>query len=137
MTKCEHHEDYIKLHEGIRDHIDRVEKGLERRINDTDRKLDTAFNKLDDVRDDINSQGRDYTETAAYVKTLYRRFDELTSQMQSVVIKMDQYIATMAVVKSETDNNSKFSQSGKDLVKEVIKYIVIAGVGYALATNGS
>ena len=136
MTKCEHHEDYIKLHEGLRDHIDRVEKGLDRRIDDTDKKLDTAFNKLDDIRDDVNTQGSDYRETATYVKTLYKRFDELTSQIQTVVVKMDQFIVTMAVVKTDTDNNSKFSQKGKNLVYEIMKYLVIAALGYAIANQG-
>lgn len=137
MAKCEHHEDYVRLHDSLKEHIGRVEKTLENRIEDTDHKLSKAFDRIDEVRQDLSNQGSDYRETATYVKTLYGRFDELTTQMQSIVNKLDQYIATMAIVQKDTDNNSQFSQGGRKLVFEIIKYIVIAAVGYAMASGGT
>lgn len=136
MPKCEHHDDYIKLHDALKDHIGMVEKTLDGKINTVDKKTDAAFRKIDGLRDDLDDQGRDQTETATYVKQLYKRFDELTTQMGNIVTKLDTYITTMATVKQETNSNSAFTKRGKDLVYEIIKWAVFLALGAAIARSG-
>lgn len=137
MPKCEHHDDYIKLHDALKDHIGMVEKTLDGKINAVDKKTDAAFRKIDGLRDDLDDQGRDQTETATYVKQLYKRFDELAIQMSQIVTKLDTYITTMATVRQETSSNSAFTKRGKDLVYEIIKWLVLMGLGAALFRAGT
>lgn len=136
MPKCEHHDDYIKLHDVLRDHIGMVEKNLDGKINTVDKKTDAAFRKIDGLRDDLDDQSRDQTETATYVKQLYKRFDELTIQMGNIVTKLDTYITTMATVKQEASSSAAFTKRGKDLVYEIIKWAVFLALGAAIARSG-
>ena len=133
MAKCEHHDDYVKMHDTLRDHIGMVERTLDSKITTVDKKVDTAFRKLDDVREDLDEQGKDHRETATYVKQLYKRFDELAQQMQNIVTKLDAYITTMASVKVATESNAGFNKRGKDLVYEVIKWAVFLALASAIA----
>lgn len=133
MPKCEHHDDCIKLHDALKDHIGMVEKTLDGKINTVDKKTDAAFRKIDGLREELDEQGRDHIETATYVKQLYKRFDELTTQMQTIVAKLDTYITTMATVRQETSSNSAFTKRGKDLVYEIIKWLVLLALGAAIA----
>jgi len=137
MPKCEHHDDYIKLHDALKDHIGMVERTLDGKIQTVDKKADSAFRKIDVIRDDVAEQGENYRETAAYVKQLYKRFDELTTQMQGIVTKLDTYITTMATVQQETKSNSAFNMRGKDLVYEIVKWLVLMGLGAALFKTGT
>lgn len=136
MPKCEHHDDYIKLHDSLKDHIGMVERTLDGKIQTIDKKTDSAFRKIDSLREEVDEQGRDHIETATYVKQLYKRFDELTTQMQGIVTKLDTYITTMATVQQDTKNNSTFNKRGKDLVYEIIKWLVLLLLGGLLMKNG-
>jgi uncharacterized coiled-coil DUF342 family protein len=148
MAKCEHHDEYLKLHDTIKDRISMVERALEDKVHAVDKKTDTVFRKLDVLRDEVDEQGKDHRETATYVKQLYKRFDELTSQMQGVVTKLDNYIttmsttvanfqATLATNQANAKNNSAFNKRGKDLVFEIIKWLVLMGIGAALFKSGT
>jgi len=137
MPKCEHNDDYIKLHDTLKDHIGMVEKALDGKIVNVDRKADAAFRNIDAMREDLDEQGRDHIETATYVKQLYKRFDELAIQMSQIVTKLDTYITTMATVRQETSSNAAFNKRGKDLVYEIIKWLVLMGLGAALFRAGT
>lgn len=132
MAKCEHRDEFIKLQDGLKEHIDRVEHTLEDKIQRESRRTDASFKKIDQINNDIDIQSKEHLETEIYVKQLYRRFDDLTQQMQIIVTKLDTYIATMSKVQYETNHNTEFSRKGKSLVYEILKWLIILALGYSL-----
>lgn len=121
MSGCENRDDIFK-------YVDKVEDSLLGRINDVD-------DKLDSLRADFNKQVGEHREMEAYVKNLYKRFDDLTAQMQLVVAKLDTYIITLTTLQNETKHNTEFRKSGKDLVFEIVKWIVLLGLGMLMGTK--
>lgn len=119
MTKCESHEDIVKL------------------VDKTDKRVDVAFKKIDDLREDLNAQISEQRETDVYVKNLYKRFDDLTTQMQIVITRLDTYIVTLTTIQNETQHNVAANKRGKDLVFEIIKWIVLLGLGMLLTTENA
>ena len=121
MAKCEHHEDYLQIHETLKEDVKEVDK----KVDKLDGKVEAAFTKIEVMKEALHEQKNEHRETEVYVKTLYKKFDELTLQMQGVISKLDAYITTMITVKSDTDHNSNFNKSGKALVFDIIKWVII------------
>ena len=122
MSKCEHHDEFTKL-------LEVVEKNINGRVGVVEKRVDR-------LRDDVDEQGRDHRETEAYVKQLYKRFDELTIQITGLVAKLDQYIHNQTIIDHETKVNSDFVKRNKNILYEVMKYLVILVLGYAIAKGG-
>lgn len=135
MAKCEHHDEFMRNSDNLKDYIDKAENNLDEKIKGTDKKLEIAFQKIDEVKEDLDNQGKDHRETSVYVKTLYGRFDELAQQMQRVITKLDKFITKMASVEQELNQNSTFNKRGKDLIYEIIKWLILIGLGYLIKTN--
>ena len=114
--------------EDVLRYVDKIEDSLSSKIKDIDTKLGSLMI-------DFNKQVGEHREMEVYVKNLYKRFDDLTAEMQRVVSKLDTYIITLTAIQNETKQNSEFRKSGKDLVFEVIKWIVLLGLGMLLATK--
>jgi uncharacterized coiled-coil protein SlyX len=121
MAKCEHHDDYMAIHETLKDDVKEVDK----RVDKLENKVDGACEKIEGLKEALHEQRNDHRETEVYVKTLYKKFDELTLQMQGVISKLDAYITTMITVKSDTDHNSSFNKTGKALIFDIIKWVII------------
>ena len=118
MASCDNREEFLK-------YIDKIETSLSTKIKDVDSKIDT-------LRADFNEQVGEHREMEVYVKNLYKRFDDLTSEMQRVVSKLDTYIITLTAIQNETKQNSEFRKSGKDLIFEIIKWLVLLVLGVVI-----
>ena len=128
MSKCEHHDE-------LKEQMDRVERSLDEKIRNSDRNVHTAFLKIDKLRCDFETQVQNNRETETYVKTLYARFDELAKQMSNMVTKLDAYIQTIAILQQKAENISSFQSRGKDLIFEIIKWLLLVLAGTVIAKN--
>lgn len=144
MTKCEHHDDFKEYFRSITDNIelkfDTHSKEIaslktlsEKEIEDGKKKNERAFERIDELRSEVEKKYTEQKQTESYVKSLYRNVDQLIITVQGMVVKMDEYIGTVAIVKSDTDKNSEFASQGKKLVFEIIKWLIIFVLGYAIA----
>ena len=133
MPKCEHHDDLKDYFKSINDNVDIKLEAHTKEIEDVKAKNEKAFERIDELRLEVSEKYTEQKQTESYVKSLYRAVDQLTSTVQGMVIKMDEYIGTVAVVKSDTEKNSEFAEQGKKLVFEVIKWLVLFVLGYAIA----
>ena len=133
MAKCEHHEDLKDYFKSINDNVEIKLNVNSDKIEDIERKTEKAFERIDELRSDVSKKYTEQKQTESYVKSLYRAVDQLTNTVQGMVVKMDQYIERVAVVQSDTDKNSEFASQGKKLVFEVIKWLVLFVLGYAIA----
>ena len=136
MPKCEYHEDYVQLLSGLKEYMGMVERNLESNIKSVGDKTDIAFDKIESIKEQISEQAKDHRETATYVKELYRQFDKLTIQMSNIVDKLDTYITAIAAVKNTADSNLAFTKSGKQMAFEIVKWVVLLGLGAALTNLG-
>lgn len=133
--KCEHHDDLKDYFKSITDNVDIKFDAQSKRIEDVERRQEKAFEIIDGIRSDASDNYAEQKQTESYVKSLYRAVDQLTSTVQGMVLKMDQYIEEVAVVKSDTDKNSEFAAQGKKIVFEIIKYLVLFILGFAIANQ--
>ena len=119
--KCEHHEDHVKL--------------IETKNHEIERRITTLETDMVDVKRVTTEHKLAVNETQLYIKELYGKFDSLTSQMKVVVDKMDQYITSLAVAQEQIRSSNSFQKRGKDLVFEIIKWLLVLGLGALIGTK--
>lgn len=119
MAKCEHHEDYIRLYDERKVHMDKLEINLIDKINQIERKLERSNDRIESIIEKMSNQNTEHEKTVGYVKTLYDRFDELTRQMERIVSRLDDMVVKVA-------ESHSFSTKGKNLVFEVVKWVTLA-----------
>lgn len=133
MAKCEHHDDLKDYFKSITENLDIKVEAQSKEIENATRLAEKALEKTDELRDSISNNYAEQKETETYVRSLYKAVDQLTHTVQGMVIKMDQYIEKVAVVTTETEKNTAFAESGKKLVFEIIKWLVLLVLGYSIA----
>lgn len=116
--KCPHHDDFMR-------HLENQDKAIDR----ADTKAQKAMDKVDDLADA-------HKETEVYTKELYRTVDRVITKVDKLADQVAGLVTAITVNQSQTDSNSAFSKKGKDLVYEVIKWLVFMALGAALIKAG-
>jgi len=123
--KCEHHEVVVQTYDSLKEHVDYVEGSLLNRFKDSDK-------RMENLAEELVKQGKTHIETETYVKVLYGKFEDLTDELSEVVKTLNEYIVEMSTVRGELNNNTDFVKRNKDIVYEVVKWLVLLVLGYSL-----
>lgn len=117
--KCPYHDDYMR-------HLDTQDKAIER----ADGKAQKALDKIDSLESA-------HKETEIYTKELYKTVEKVIDKVDNLSDQVAGLVTALTVNQSQTDNNANFNKKGKDLVYEIVKWLVFLVLGAALYRAGA
>lgn len=113
--KCQYHDDYMR-------HLDKQDEAIER----VDHKAQKALDKVDVLAEA-------HKETETYTKELYKTVDRVISKVDKLADQVGGLVTALTVNQSQTDNNSIFNKKGKDLIYEIIKWLILLALATMLS----
>lgn len=121
----------------FKDFLAQSTKYLETRIVNMEHKVTAVNKQIELLKTEASVMSKDNIKTTMYIDQLSKSFSEMTIQMQSIVTKLDKFINTIVEMEHSIKHDNSFNNRGRDLLFELIKWLLILVVSTVLVKYGA